>query len=546
MAALVYRIILAWGWERRLIAMVAGAIGALAMPPVDFFPALAIPMTVAVWLIDGSQRAGKGELSSQRAFLFTAREAAAAGWWLGFGYFVAGLWWLGAAFLVDEGRYAWLLPLGVIGLPAVLACFTAVGLGLASLLWSSGAARVLALAAGLGFAEWLRGNVLTGFPWNSLGMALGSNVVLAQFSSCVGLYGLTVIAIAIFATPATLIDKPARGRAASATPTLLAVAGLVMLAAFGALRLVAGHVDFVPNVKLRIMQPNLAQDAKFRPENGTTILRHYLDLSDQAKSPQTSGIADVTHLIWPESAFPFILSREPWALAEIGRFLPQGTVLVTGAARMSADGPSETTGRRRVHYFNAVQVIGSGGVIFDGYDKVHLVPFGEYLPMSALLNGVGLQSFVHVPGGFDAGIRRRLLTVPGLPPVAPLVCYEAIFPGEVTPAAGPNTRPGMLLNVTNDGWFGMTAGPYQHLAQARLRAIEEGLPLVRAANTGISAIIDPYGRILEQLQLGREGVLDSSLPAAISPTIFARAPIPSALVTWFLAIAGSLVLRRRL
>lgn len=546
MTALVHRIILAWGWERRLIALVAGAIGALAMPPVDFFPAMAVPMMVAVWLIDGSQRAGDGTRSSKRAFLLTAREAAAAGWWLGFGYFVAGLWWLGAAFLVDADRFAWLLPLGVIGLPCVLACFTAAGFALASFLWSSGAARILALAVGLGFAEWLRGTVLTGFPWNSFGMALGGNLVLAQFASCVGLYGLTILAIAIFAAPATLIDKARAGRSWAATPTLLAVAALAALAAFGALRLANGKVAFVANVKLRIMQPNLTQDAKFRPENGEAILRHYLDLSDMATSPQTSGISDVTHLIWPESAFPFILSREPRALAEIGQFLRPGTFLVTGAARMSEQAPSAATGRTRVRYFNSVQVIGSGGVILDSYDKVHLVPFGEYLPMGALLERLGLQSFVHIPGGFDAGLQRRLLTVPGLPPVAPLVCYEAIFPGEVMPTDGSNTRPGVLLNVTNDGWFGLTPGPYQHLAQARLRSIEEGLPLVRAANTGISAIVDPYGRILEQLQLGREGVLDGQLPEAIGRTLFARVPILSVLAIWLAAFAGSVVLRRRL
>jgi apolipoprotein N-acyltransferase len=546
MTALAHRIILAWGWERRLIAMIAGAIGALAMPPVDFFPALAIPMTVAVWLIDGSQRAGEGTRSSKRAFLLTAREAAAAGWWLGFGYFVAGLWWLGAAFLVEPDRFAWLLPLGVIGLPCLLAFFTAAGFALASLLWSSGAARILALAAGLGFAEWLRGNVLTGFPWNSFGMALGGNLVLAQFSCCVGLYGSTIIAIAIFAAPATLIDTGRTGRSWTTTPSFLAVAALLALAAFGTLRLAAGKVEFVPNVKLRIMQPNLPQDAKFRPENGEAILQHYLDLSDRATSPQTSGIGDVTHLIWPESAFPFILSREPGALAEIGQFLRPGTVLVTGAARTSEPLPSEATGRTRVHYFNSVQVIASGGVILASYDKVHLVPFGEYLPMGALLERLGLQNFVHIPGGFDAGIRRELLAVPGLPPVAPLICYEAIFPGEVTPTDGSSTRPGVLLNVTNDGWFGMTPGPYQHLAQARLRAIEEGLPLVRAANTGISAIVDPYGRILSQLPLGREDVLDGRLPQGIGPTLFARAPIMSVLAIWLVAIAGSVLLRRRL
>jgi apolipoprotein N-acyltransferase len=543
MTALAHRIILATGWERRLIAMAAGVIGALAMAPFDFFPALVVPMSVAVWLIDGSQRANRGTYGSKRAALATAGEAAAAGWWLGFGYFAAGLWWVGAAFLVEADRFAWLLPIVVLGLPCLLAFFTAAGFAFASFLWSSGGARVLALAAGLGFAEWLRGHLLSGFPWNAFGMALGDNLMLAQSASAVGLYGLTIVAIAIFAAPATLIDKAGARRSRLASPTFLAFAGLAALAAFGALRLDRGDVGFVPNIKLRIMQPDLVQDAKFRPQNGQAILQQYLRLSDRATSPQTSGIGDVTHLIWPESAFPFILSREPNALAQIGRFLPANTVLITGAARMSEDPPSGSSDTTQVHYFNSVQVVASGGAILDTYDKVHLVPLGEYVPLRSLFQHLGLQSMVHIPGGFDAGTERRLLSVPGLPPVAPLVCYEAIFPGEVTPTDG--SRPGLLLNLTNDGWFGKTTGPYQHFAQARLRAIEEGLPLVRAANTGISGIVDPYGRILKELPLGREDVLDGQLPKAIPPTLFARAPILSALLVWLVAIAGSLLLRRR-
>ena len=544
MTALVHRIILAEGWERRLIAMIAGAVGALAMAPFDFFPAMLVPMCVAVWLIDGSQRGGTGTRASKRAVLATAREAAVAGWWLGLGYFLAGLWWIGAAFLVEADRFAWLLPLVVLGLPCYLAFFTAAGFAIASLLWSSGGARVLALAAGLGLGEWLRGHVLTGFPWNSFGMALGDNLVLAQLGSDIGLYGLTIVAVALFAAPATLIDKAGGYRARWISPTAIALLAFVALAGFGMLRLAGGKVGFVPNVKLRIMQPNLVQDAKFRPQNGEAILQHYLQLSDRATSPQTSGIADVTHLIWPESAFPFILSREPKALAQIGQFLPQGTVLITGAARAIEDAPSSAGGRPQTHYFNSIQVVGPGGSILDSYDKMHLVPLGEYVPLHSLFEHLGLQSLVHIPGGFDAAKERRLLSVPGLPPVSPSICYEAIFPGEVTPTDG--ARAGLLLNVTNDGWFGMTTGPYQHFAEARLRAIEEGLPLVRAANTGISAIVDPYGRVLTQLPLGREDVLDGQLPRGIAPTLFARAPIVSVLLIWLASVAGSMLLRRRL
>ena len=441
------------------------------------------------------------------------RAAAAAGWWWGFGYFLAGLWWLGAAFLVEAETWAWALPLGVIALPAGLALFPALGFAAARLIWTPGAARVLAFAAALSAAEYLRGTVLTGFPWNVFGMALGGNLVLAQGASVVGLYGLTLIALAIAAAPATLADGARRLNA----PVITAALALAGLAAFGAARLAMGEAGVVKGVALRIMQPNVAQDATFRPENKDAVLRRYLALSDRATSPAVSGLASVTHLIWPESAFPFILARDAQALGQIGRALPPGTTLITGAVRMIDAGPGE----RRPRYYNSIQVVESGGALAASVDKAHLVPFGEYLPLRGLLNRVGLSQFVHIPGGFEAGAQRMALNVRGLPPVAPLICYEAIFPGQVMPA-GAGTRPGLLLNVTNDGWFGLTSGPYQHLAQARLRAIEEGLPLVRAANTGISAVVDPYGRVINALPLGVADVLDSPLPQSIDATVFSQ------------------------
>jgi apolipoprotein N-acyltransferase len=279
------------------------------------------------------------------------------------------------------------------------------------------------------------------------------------------------------------------------------------------------------------MQPNLTQDAKFNPDNKAEIVARYLALSDRATGPNRTGLGDITTLIWPESSFPFILSRDPQALAQIGDALPTGTILVTGAAR------AEVGPQGRPRYFNAVQVLAHGGVILDSADKVHLVPFGEYLPFDGVLTRLGLHHFVNIPGGFEAGVVHRLIDVPGLPPVAPLICYEAIFPGAVVPREGP--RPGLLLNLTDDGWFGRTAGPYQHLAQARLRTIEEGLPLVRAATTGISAIIDPYGRILESLSLGAEGVLDGNLPKALAPPLAARSPFLPGFALWIACLVAA-------
>jgi apolipoprotein N-acyltransferase len=521
--------VLAWGWRKALIALAAGASGALALAPLDLWPLLVIPMTVAVWLVDGAV----GE-SAWRRF----RAAFAAGWWWGFGFFLAGLWWLGAAFLVEADKFAWAMPLGVVALPAFLAIFPAAGFALARAIWPTGAGRILILAAALALSEWLRGHILSGFPWNVYGMMLAGPSWFAQSASLIGLYGLTALAVAIGASPATLCTGETdleRWRVPALATVLLA-----LMAGFGAWRIPAEPVPAVNGVKLRLMQPNLPQDAKFSPRNSEMILSHYLALSDRATSPAATGVQDVTHLIWPESAFPFLLGRTPQALARIAALLPPNTTLITGAARAGETLPGES----RPPIYNSIQVVNDEGVITGSYDKVHLVPFGEYLPplLDRLIRAVGLSEFVSVPGGFASGSRRTPLAIRGLPPAASLICYEVIFPGAAMPS-GP--RPGFMLNLTNDGWFGRTSGPYQHLAQARLRAIEEGLPLVRVANTGISAVVDHYGRLRAALPLGETGVLDTSLPRAGAATPYSRfGDLFFAGVVASLLLAGVLMRRR--
>ncbi len=496
-------IVLAWGWRRLAIATLAGAVAALAMPPLGILPALALSFPAAILLIDGSTT-GPGRFSWR-----TLRSSLAAGWAFGFGYFLAGLWWLGAAFLVETDEFIWLMPFGVLGLPFALGLFHGLGFVVARLLWSDGAARIFAFALGMAGAEWLRGAILTGFPWNSFGQAFGTSDALAQSASLVGLDGLTLLAPLLFATPVLLLTgrSPLRRLALPVAACLV----LAAMAGFGFWRLHTTTVATLPDVRVRIMQPNLSQRDKHRL-SGQEVLSRYLALSDRATAPGASGIADATHLVWPESPFPFLLAREPQALAQIARLLTPRTVLVTGAAR-AEDIPGAAP-----RYFNAIHVVNPDGVIGDSYDKVHLVPFGEYLPLRALLDRIGIRQFVEVPGGFEPGVRRKPLAIRGLPPAVPLICYEAIFPREVAAVA---TRPGLLLNVTNDAWFGHTFGPYQHLAQARMRSIEQGLPQIRAANTGISAMIDPLGRVVRSLPLGVEGVLDSRLPEALPATPYA-------------------------
>ena len=529
---LVEGVILSWGWRRRAIAFVSGAIGALALPPFSIFALIALPLTIAVWLIDGAEDRGAG-----RPLIASMRAAFGAGWWMGFGYFLAGLWWVGAAFLVEADKFAWALPFGVVALPAVLALFPAAGFAIARLLWSSGPARIFALAFGLGLAEWARGLLFTGFPWNDLGMALGANLTLAQIASVVGLHGLTFLTIAIFAAPATLWRVGERGL--NLVPTGFAMLALALIAAFGAFRLSAPASATLPGVKLRLIQPNVGQDASFSRENKDAILARYFNLSDRATAPDRSGVRDVTHLIWPESAFPFILSREPGTIAAIARFLGGEATLVTGAARLE----KEDGGRPR--YFNSIEIVDRNGLSAARYDKQHLVPFGEYVPFETILEKARITQFVDIPGGFEPGAGARVLRIPGLPDAMPLVCYEAIFPIEIGGLFSGAERPRWLLNVTDDAWFGETPGPYQHFAQARLRAIELGAPLVRDANSGISAVIDGFGREIAFAPLGGDGVVDSELPEALPPTWQSRLGSVGAALIGLAFLAAALAGKRK-
>ncbi|MBN8943652.1 MAG: apolipoprotein N-acyltransferase [Rhizobiales bacterium] len=520
-------IILAWGWRRAALAFGAGALGALAMPPFGIFPVLAISFPVLVWLLDGASAAG----GRWRTLLAAART----GWWFGFGYHLAGLWWIGSAFLVEADRFAWLMPAAVMALPAGLALFTALGTAFARLVWRPGAGRILALALGLSAAEYLRGTVLTGFPWNPYGSALTQYLWLAQAASLIGVHGLTLVAVLVFSSFCTLGDDPQAGSRRIAVPAG-AMLALMCMALYGGWRVSTTPVGVVDGVRLRIVQPDIPQDDRFRAEARDWILARYAELSDKASSPERMGIKDVTHLIWPESAFPFFLMFDREALTRIANLIPEGTTLITGAARADAPLP----GRRLPRVFNSAYVIDHQGAITNTYDKVHLVPFGEYLPFHDQLEAMGLEAITRVQGGFSSGDRRRTIDLPGAPPVGILICYEIIFPGEVT---APDRRPGWLLNVTNDAWFGFTPGPYQHMHQTAVRAIEEGLPVVRAANNGISAVIDPLGRIVRSLPLGARDALDAELPTALPQTVFARAGHVPLGVAWVGLLL--VVLRRR-
>ncbi len=496
------------GWRRVAIAFGAGALSALAMAPFFVTPVLFLTLPALVWLIDASD----GDTPRAR-FL----RAAGAGWWFGFGYFLLGLFWVGEAFLVEADKFAWLMPFAVVLLPVGLALFTGAATGIARLAWPQGFARVLVLALALAMAEWLRGHVLTGFPWNVLGYALTWPLELMQSASLVGIYGLTLLAVAIFAGPAVIIadgglETPRRVLGAGIG---LAVLPLLALYAFGAWRMPAEASPLLNGVKVRIVQASVPQRDKWRPEKQREIFEDQLALSRRDASGKQDDLAGITHLIWPEAAMPFLPLEHPEALNEIGKLLPDGTQLLSGALRVKHGEPSAGVQQA----FNSLMVFGPNGALEHLYDKIHLVPFGEYLPMQTLLESIGLEQLTRWRGGFSTGAEPRpLLTIAGLPPVTGLICYEAIFPASIVQGA---QRPGLIVNVTNDGWFGDTTGPWQHFHQTRVRAVEEGLPIIRAANNGVSAVVDPYGRVTAMLMLDARGVLDSGIPASIGPPIYA-------------------------
>ena len=491
------------GWRRYLTVFLAGAAAALALPPIFAWPVMFAVVPVFLFVLDGAE----GDVSKGR--LARARPAFATGWWFGFGYFLAGLWWIGSAFLVEAEQFAWALPLAVAGLPAGLALFFGLAAVATRALSGEGASRVLAFATCFAGAEWLRGHVLTGFPWNALGYTAMPTTFLMQPASLWGLYGVTFLALLAFAAPVLLV-RSMRGNAwAFATIALMVTGHLV----WSHMRLAAMPPE-TGTERIRIVQPNIAQADKWRSGNEAAILKRLIALSTAETGPDTRGLANIGHVVWPESAFPFLVQQQPQVLAAIADMLPESTRLLTGAMRGEA-----FLDRQPERVFNSTMVIDHQGTIRETGDKTHLVPFGEYLPFQAVLESLGIRQLTGRQGGFAVGRRRAVMNADRLP-FLPLVCYEAIFSGAIF--HDPQKRPAFLLNLTNDAWFGHTPGPYQHAHQSRLRAVEEGLPLVRAANNGISMVVDASGTIVASLPLGADGVLDVALPGRTVRTLYSR------------------------
>jgi apolipoprotein N-acyltransferase len=476
-----------WRWGQRLLAALLGVVATAALPPVDFPPALLVAFTGLLWLSRGA--------GPRRGF--------ALGWWFGLGHFASGLYWIANAFTIDGDRFVWFIPFASLVLPAIVAVYSGIALAVTQAIRFEGVGRVLVFAVAWTAVEWLRGILFTGFPWNLAASTWVSVPEVLQSLSVVGAWGLTLLTVLIASLPAALGHRFAK-RAILVGATLLAIAW-----GFGYQRLADANSETVVGVRLRLVQASIPQSLKWELSQRVATLVKYLTMT---RSPADSP---PTLVIWPETAIPFLVEREPEVLKAMASAAPDGGAIVTGTIRLPGERPP---------YTNGLVAIDREARVVAVYDKAHLVPFGEYTPLRWLLGWIPqLPGESMVPGPGLMSIR-----LPGVPPAGALICYEVIFPGAVIDR---DDRPQWLLNLTNDAWYGRSAGPYQHFAAARMRAVEEGLPLVRSAQNGISGVIDPYGRVTESLDLDAVGVLDSKLPVALPSTFYTRwRDLPAALL----------------
>lgn len=475
---------------RCLAGFAAGAVASFAMPPFGWWPLMFLGLSLFYVLL--------APVKGWRAWML--------GWMFGCGYFIVGLYWIGNALLVPGNSFKWVWPLAIVGLQSGLAIFTAVGAGIAAKAadlraWRGYVAFCLCLVS----VEWLRGHILTGFPWNLYAYTWSGYLPMVQSVSVIGAYGLTLLTILWGSLPGYLYVIRARRKVIGGA-ALAVVASMAVLYGFGWERLANNPTHFRDDVIVRVVQPDIAQDEKWSAQKVVDNLHRIVEASQGGFIPGKTYV-----MVWPETAIADTVVENPNAAIFIRALLfPKGErrFLITGELRhmIAADGTPR--------YFNSL-VTYNHDLEAQGapYDKSHLVPFGEYIPFNDILP---LHPFVKF-SGFTPGKGIMTQHVGGVPPFSGLICYEVLFPGAV---ALNSPRPEWMVNVTNDGWYGDSPGPYQHLAIAQYRAAEEGLPMARSANTGISAFIDPYGRILDKIAYNVEGHVDVALPFATAEATF--------------------------
>ncbi|WP_317992782.1 apolipoprotein N-acyltransferase [Bartonella gliris] len=484
------------GWKRQAVLFLCGVFTSFALPPFYLTPLCFLTFPTFIVLLDTIST-----IQNNKKNLLTYALSCGI---FGFGYFLCGLWWLCNALLTDPVAFGWAVPFAIFCPPLYLSLYWFFAGFIVGLLWTKGIARFFVLAFALGLAEWLRALLFTGFPWNALGYTAMPTPMFMQSDAIVGLYGMNILAVLVYSLPAVLLTDEKKKSALS-----LCLALILLHSGFGFYRLNAAPniADYQKNSYwVRIVQPSIPQNTKLSNITREAIFAAHMNLTatlTEDKNPEPDFI------VWPEASIPYLLDDTSDITMRIASLLKPKQWAIIGAIRASNDLANAQT-----HYFNTIAVINAKGDILNTSDKLHLVPFGEYLPYQNLLKKIGLHILADNIGGYSAANVRKTVMMPNGFSYLPLICYEAIFPNEMT---FKGSSPQAIINVTNDAWFGVTPGPYQHLQQAQLRAVELGIPLIRAANNGISAVIDSYGRIVVALQQNAVGIIDSPIPSPITP-----------------------------
>jgi len=470
-------------WKKAVLLIILGLCVVAALPPVYIMPLAFVGFSGLFLFLDRCE---------------TKKQAFFTGWLFGIGFFGGGLYWLTNAFLVNADKHGWLIPIAIPALAVAMGIFSALTT-LSAHLFSRKYknetqvfGRILFFCLSWAFWEWIRSWLFTGFPWNLASTIWGFNDALMQPVAYVGAFGYSLLSVLAATIGASFFYVSTHKRPA----ILLAVAALPLLFwSIGFLRLQNSEVTFHDNITLRLVQPNIDQAHKWDRALKVENFNQHLDLS-LAENPDGKK---PSHIIWPETAVTYALNREPNVMHAIASVVPPNGAVLTGTPRMTP------RGQQPFQVWNSLMVVDENANIRAIYDKSHLVPFGEYIPF---------RQFIPIPKltagmvDFSAGAGLQTITVGTLPSFSPLICYEIIFPNKVVQN---KERPHWLLNITNDGWYGDSPGPYQHLISARMRSIEEGMPLVRVANTGISVATDSYGRIISSLPYGHRSFIDVSL-----------------------------------
>ncbi len=479
-------------WSQVFGCIGLGVLASLAYAPISAIPCAFVAFPLWLYILQIHQKS-----SWQRIFVL--------GWSFGLGYFTGGLYWITFSLGTDISAFWWLIPFSLLGIPSILSIYIGLIAVILQRVHCTGISRCFWFASLWTIAEVTWGSGSLGLPWNPLGSMWSSFSPLLQSVSVIGVYGLTLITALWVSTP-ILLEK----HKLKMPQVIFITCQVVILVGASSWGMIRPHTTPTAELEnppfIRLVQPSLPQDLDWSPEKAGEQFFNLMNLS----STTTERLPDL--IVWPESALPLLLDENTQARETIAKILKPDAFLLSGSLRR------EFNGGEKPKVYNSMVIVDAGGNVITNYDKTHLVPFGEYLPLRQLIP----DSITKITAGetdFSRGQGLKTISLGEFPAFSPLICYEVIFSGQVISSKSPRAQ--WILVITNDAWYGHTSGPYQHLQLTRLRSIEEGLPLVRAANSGISAVFDAFGREIIRKDLGEKGVVDAELPPALrNPTLF--------------------------